>query len=205
MKTHVTAQLETAHIIVKVANIGWESEIGEIIFRNEFAKYLKEYERHQSKHQLIFAFIFLQIYVESFLHHNMRRIIRHEYGIRAPKAIDDWKKSEKRKLHTKLKSFAEYFFTQNDRPDIQAMIIDPYQKIANIRHKFVHGHSISQRSDDQGNVEESEAMEALNFDNLSQAIETANQIGHAWNALLDQLSPKCRALCNVDSFKFQPL
>ena len=73
-----------------------ETEIDAIIYRQEFERHWEEYLKSKSESELILAFIFLQIYIEYFLHQNMRKIIELEFKPPRDAAHITWLSGEKR-------------------------------------------------------------------------------------------------------------
>lgn len=210
---------------IKISDLmAWEIEIDAIIFRDEFNYYLEKFKKDKSEKILVldkmfsdkilvFVFIILQIYVEYFLHQNMRRIISLEF-----KNIDElkykkWIKNEYRHISDKktnkgkLFIFLEYFLLDSN-PEaitIKEEIESVFNEITQIRNLLVHGHKISLGGNVDGSYEVSKTRGYLDGVVLMEIIENVNNLGKNWNKLLDLILDKCKTLERVDDFKFNSL
>lgn len=184
-----------------------KTEIDAIIYRQEFEKYRKVYQDTKSEHDLIFCFIFLQIYVECFLHQNMRKIIELEFKPPRENVLTVWEKAEQRKISEKLDNFITHFFL-SIHPEVQvlgALIKDNFKRISYIRNQFAHGHKLSSWSDSDGKKGNTKARSLLTESQLTQSVNEVNELGSAWNDLLNKILPQCKALRGVDDFKFSKM
>jgi len=87
-----------------------ETEVDADIYRQEFAHHYIEYLKTNNNSELIFTFILLQIYVECFLHQNMRRIVCFEFKPPRNKVCTTWTKNERKSVEIKINSFIYLFF-----------------------------------------------------------------------------------------------
>ncbi|MDA2921787.1 hypothetical protein MYX07_00795 [Patescibacteria group bacterium AH-259-L07] len=195
-------------------SIVWELEIDAIIFRNEFDRYLMQFRKDKSEKTLVFVFIMLQIYLECFLHQNMRHIIGLEFKHRDELKYKKWIKNERLNIDDrkteqgKLSLFIEYFSLENDPEVIVAkqVIERIFKKMTKIRNLLVHGHKISLAGNvDSSHIEVSEAGGYLNEDMLKEIFKDINQLGESWNKLLVSVLDKCRSLKKISDFKFDNL
>ena len=200
-------------------SIAWELEIDAIVFRDEFDYYLKKFETSKSggmvfDKMLVFVFMMLQIYIEYFLHQNMRRIISLEFKETDKNKYNNWIKNERRYIPDKksdkgkLFLFLEYYSLDSDpkatkaKEEIEAV----FNELAKIRNELVHGHKMSISGNaDSSLIEVSETMGYLAKDVLVKIIERVNNLGENWNKLLDIVFDKCKALKKIDDFKFDSL
>jgi len=184
-----------------------EIELGAVIYRREFEKYHQEYLKSKSGSELIFSFIFLQIYVECFLHQNMRKIVELEFKPPRDGIYTKWLQGEHRYVPVKIEEFATLFFLSvpTNIKRLIDCIKDRFENISDIRNQFVHGHKIATWSDSRGNSGITPARSALIEKHLSQSIIDVNELGVAWNNLLDDSLLQCKALRHVESFKFSNL
>jgi hypothetical protein len=196
-----------------------KAEIGidAIIYRQEFERHRSEYQRlkaeddnSKTEAELIFAFIFLQIYIECFLHQNMRRIIKAEFEHSNKVLYEAWLAGEKRYVPAKLDVFVNIFFNPNPPHIIISLvniIKDNFGKISHIRNLFAHGHKISSWSDSEGNHGATSAKLLLSESQLNQSLKDMNELGVAWNDLLEGVRPQCKAINKESKFindlKFQ--
>lgn len=180
------------------------TEIDAIIYRLEFEKYRETYLKSKLDHELIFCFIFLQIYIECFLHQNMRRVTEMEFKSPRDEIATSWFEGEKRKIPTKVDSFTTNFFpvVSTDVAQFTTLIKERFQNIADIRNRLVHGHKIATWFDSDGDSGISEARSFLTENRLNQSIAEVNELGLAWNDLLRRALPQCKALRRVDDFMF---
>lgn len=184
-----------------------ETEFDAIIYRNEFEQHHQEYIKTGSESELILAFIFLQIYVECFLHQNMRRIVELEFKPPREVISIQWLENEHQKIQLKIEKFITLFFS-SARSDIKKLtdcINDGFNKISYIRNQFAHGHKIASWSDSHGNSGSTPAHSILKKDQLNQTIIEINESGSAWNKLLDNVLPNLKVLRGVINFKFSNL
>lgn len=184
-----------------------ETEIDAVIYRQEFERHRAEYLKTKTGGELILAFIFLQIYVECFLHQNMRRVVESEFkppreGVRAT-----WLDGERRHVPDKIENFATLFFSGESSRVRQLVdcIKDRFAKITYIRNLFAHGHKVAAWSDSTGGSGSTPARELLIEARLNQVATEINELGSAWNELLDDIQPQCNALRGVGDFKFSHL
>ncbi len=196
------------HETIKVSEyIKAESEIDAVIYRQEFEHHRAEYLKSKAESELIFTFIFLQIYTECFLHQNMRRVVMLEFKPPRDSTYTTWLASEKRYVPEKMDNFIILFFSPAPAP-IQQMadiIKDRLGKISSIRNQFAHGHKASAWSDSEGNSGSTPAKLLLTETQLTQSVTEINELGNAWNDLLDSIMPQCKALKRIDDFKFRSI
>ncbi|MEA2088744.1 MAG: hypothetical protein U9O55_02815 [Patescibacteria group bacterium] len=186
----------------------WELETDAIIFRNEFNYYLKKFERDKSEHTLILIFIMLQIYIEYFLHQNMRHVIRLEFKRNNRSKYEEWIKNEKLNIKRKLFYFVKYFLLEKKNEAILAKkeIEKIFKEITDIRNLLVHGHKISLAgSADSNHIEISKTKGYLTENILKLIIGKVNLLGKNWNKLLNLVLSNCKALKRIDDFKFDNL
>jgi len=184
-----------------------EANIGALIYKEQFEKHKAKYLASKREAELIFTFLFLQIYVECFLHQNMREILQFEFKPPQDNVYTDWitYDNEKRSVQIKLGSFASIFFNPIS-PNIQPLIdfiIDRFVKITDIRNLFAHGHKIAHWSDSQTGSGVTKARSFLTEIQLDQSIAEINELGDAWNLLADEIFKKCQKLKKIDDFKFK--
>ncbi len=185
--------------------IAFEVFIDPVIFRREFIRYKKRYLSLYDQNELVHAYIFLQIYLECFLHSNMRHIIELEFKPPRDAVANNWQKKEKDKLIKKLDTFNSCFKTTPKQvQDITNIIKLKFQAISNIRNMFAHGHKISMGMTSNGHGIISPAATKLALWELKKALTDANELGKAWNSLLSFIQPKLKALRRVRDFKFKP-
>ncbi len=184
-----------------------ETEVDAVIYRNEFERHRQEYRKTESEAELILTFVMLQIYVECFLHQNMRRVVGLEFQPPRNSAREGWNNQEKRPVSAKLEGFASLFFSS--KPENIQYFIDSIRErlapISDIRNLFVHGHKVSAWSDSEGNAGLTEARSLLTSSQLERSIHEVNELGAAWNLLLDNIFPQLKALRTVEDFKFSKL
>ena len=194
--------------------IAWELETDAVIFRNEFNYYLEKFKKDKSEHILIFVFIMLQIYVEYFLHQNMRRVVKLEFENTKSKELKYKKwielKNEKLSIGKKISHFIQCFSLESDDEviDIIKEIEIIFKEITDIRNLLVHGHKIYLAGNaDSSYIEVSEAKGYLDEDVLIEIIKNINNLGKNWNKLLDLASSNCKALNTkrIGDFKFDSL
>jgi len=181
-----------------------ETEIDAIIYRQEFENHRTEYLRAKKESELVIAFIFLQIYIECFLHQNMRKIVELEFKPPRDNTCSTWLGGEKRYVQAKIDNFATLFFAPVP-DDIQQLLIivkDRFDKISDIRNLFAHGHKIAAWSDSDGNSGSTQAKSLLTETQLNQSVAEVNEMGLAWSTLLDRILTRCKGLRGVDEFKF---
>lgn len=191
-------------------SMAWELEVDAIIFRDEFNYYLEKFKKDGSEKTLVFVFIMLQIYVEYFLHQNMRRVISLEFKHNDKSKYEEWTKeeSERFKVNKKLSHFIQYFSLENNNEIIvvKEEIEIIFKEITDIRNLLVHGHKISLAGNtDSSDIEVSETRGYLDKDILIEVIANINQLGKNWNNLLDLILSECKALRKIDDFKFSNL
>ena len=184
-----------------------EVGIGEGIYRIEFEKYRDLYLKDKSEHDLIFCFIFLQIYIECFLHQNMRRIIEFEFKRPRENVVTEWTIGEDRNVGEKIESFCSLFFTMvsADMQENIGIVKDRFHRISYPRNKFAHGHKVASWSDFDGTHGISEARSLLTIKQLDKTIKEANELGSLWNELLDRIFPTCKSLGKMEDFKFKKI
>jgi hypothetical protein len=193
------------HETVKVSDfVKAETEIDAIIYRQEFEKYRQAYLKDKSDHDLIFCFIFLQVYIECFLHQNMRRVTEMEFKPPRDHILTAWLNGERRKVPQKIDDFTANFFSPipADVQHLTDLIKDRFGNISSIRNLFAHGHKVASWSDSDGNSGISPARSLLTESQLNQSIDEVNELGSAWSDLLDKILLQCKALRRVDDFKF---
>lgn len=181
-----------------------ETEIDAIIYRQEFELHRKNYLKSKNESELIFTFIFLQIYVECFLHQNMRRIIQLEFKPPRDAIYMEWLACEARFIPAKIDNFVILFWNPipEDPQKLLESIKDNFKKTSYIRNQFVHGHKVSAWSDSEGSSGFSPAKLLLTDEQLAMSVTKVNELGVAWNHLLDKTLLQCKALREVESFKF---
>lgn len=189
-----------------------ETELDAVIYRLEFEKSWKIFQDSQSEERLVFCFLFLQIYIECFLHQNMRRVVELEFKPPRDQVCDAWLKGERRHIPQKIEAFVSTFFspggttkieTWNEIQQLVEIIKSKFKRISNTRNLFAHGHKISEWSDSNGGSGKSQARSLLTENQLNKTIREINEIGEAWNQLLEIIIVQCKALRQVGSFKFQ--
>lgn len=181
-----------------------ELELDSIIHRNEFEKFRSEYLRSNAEKDLIFTFIVLQIYVECFLHQNMRRIVDLEFLPPRQSVRDEWMSGENRDARKKIDHLVKLLDMD---PSATAPLVNgiknKFTNITDIRNLLAHGHKISSWSDSSGVSGITEARSLLTRDQLTQTEKEINELGSQWNELLDQIQSECKALRRICDFKFQ--
>ncbi len=184
-----------------------ETEIDAIIYRREFERHEQEYQKAQSDPELVLAFIYLQIYVECFLHQNMRHIVEMEFKPPRDTVAKDWENHEKDDVRQKLDSFIGKLFptVPANVAQLTQTIKDNFGKVCVMRNYLAHGHKVAAWSDSDGNSGMSRAKSLLTSAQLVQSKADADALGLAWNDLLDLVLAQCQALQRVDSFKFKNL
>jgi hypothetical protein len=190
---------------IKVSEgIKTEMEIDAAIYRQEFERHRMEYLKSKDESELIFTFIFLQIYIECFFHQNMRKIIELEFKPPRDNVCVGWLAEEKRYVPTKIDNFVTIFLTpvSNSVQCNVDVIKDRFSKISSLRNLFAHGHKVAIWSDSDGNSNATPAKLSLSESQLIQSVTETNDLGLAWNNLLDFVLPQCKVLQRVDSFKF---
>ncbi|MCK4592840.1 hypothetical protein KAT63_05410 [Candidatus Parcubacteria bacterium] len=201
--------------------IAWELEMDAVIFRDEFNYYLEKFKKNKSEKILesdkiisdkilVFVFIMLQIYVEYFLHQNMRRVVKFEFEHSNKSKYEEWIKNEKLNIKRKLSYFVKYFLLEKESEAILAKeeIEKIFKEITEIRNLLVHGHKISLAGNADGSyIEVSEARGYLDEDVLIEIIKNINNLGKNWNKLLDLVSSNCKSLNIkiIGDFKFDNL
>jgi len=181
-----------------------ELEKSAIIYRNEFEQYRLKYLKSGNDTELILAFILLQIYIECFLHQNMRKIISLEFKSLRESIFNNWINQEKRYIPQKLNSFTSLFFDvvpDNIQESVDIMK-DRFEKMSSIRNLLIHGYAISAWSDSEGKSGLSHTKSFLTKNQLDKSIVEVNELGDSWNKLLDIILPKCQDLNRIDQFKF---
>lgn len=181
-----------------------ELELDSIIHRNQFEKFRNEYLRGNEEKDLIFTFIILQIYMECFLHQNMRKIVELEFLLPRQTIRKEWALGEGRDVRKKIDCFVELF---NVAPSVSSHLVsgvkDRFTSLTDIRNLLAHGHKIARWSDSSGASGSSKAHSLLTSDQLKQTEKEINEMGLLWNELLDKIQPQCKALRRIDDFKFQ--
>lgn len=190
--------------------IAWELETDAVVFRNEFNYYLEKFKKDKSEHTLIFVFIMLQIYVEYFLHQNMRRVVKFEFEHSDKSKYEEWIKNEELNIKRKLSYFVKYFLLERENKASFAKeeIEKIFKEITDIRNLLVHGHKISLAGNaDSSHIEISKAKGYLTKNILKLIIEKVNQLGKNWNGLLYLALNNCKSLSvkRIDDFKFNKL
>lgn len=184
-------------------NIKITTELSSIIYLNEFLKYKGAYERDGKNEKLIFTLIFLQIYIECFLHQNMRQIMGMEFEFKNPDLFKKWdSKEEEMYVGEKVNFFTHFFFSKEEKVESLDLIKNSLREIGYIRNKIVHGYKL-RRVVVNGTTEKSETLSLLSKESLREYLQSANTLGNAWNTLLDEVGKKCKALRGVGSFKFE--
>jgi hypothetical protein len=182
-----------------------ELELDSIIHRNEFEKFRSEYLRSNEEKDLIFTFIVLQIYMECFLHQNMRKIVEMEFLPPRQAVREEWlsEPMERRDARDKIDYFVKLF-------DLGSLVSTPvsgikerFTNLTDIRNLLAHGHKIAKWSDSLGNSGTTKARSLLTRDQLTQIEKRVNELGLLWNELLDKIQPQCKVLRRIDDFKFQ--
>jgi hypothetical protein len=184
-----------------------EMEIDAIIYRQEFEQHRTEYLRMKAEQDLIIAFIFLQIYIECFLHQNMRTIVELELKPPRDNVCFEWLSREKRYVPAKIDNFTFLFFSQEsiNIHKLVDCIKNRFCRLSDTRNQFVHGHKVSSWSDSDGNLGSTPTKLLLTEIQLAQSIMEVNELGLAWNGLLDLILPQCKALKRVNDFKLPNL
>lgn len=188
----------------------WKLEVDAIIFRNELAHYMKRYLNDGSEKTLIFVFIMLQIYLESFLHQNMRRITTHEFKNSKEDKYKKWinPKFEKRYIEEKLPIFLKNFSLGEDDNTrrLTEEILNSFGKISKIRNLLIHGHEVSISGNaDSSNIEISEARGLLSKHTFKEVVDGVNLLGERWNKILEQVQSQCVALNSTEDYKFKEI
>ena len=181
-------------------------EIDAVTYRNEFLKFRTGYLESHGQTELIFSFIVLQIYIECFLHQNMRRIVGLEFKPPRQVILNEWIKQERRYVPQKLEHFINLF----EPPPSESLhlvegIKDRFKNISDIRNLLAHGHEISEWSDSEERTGKTEALAILTKSQFAQTEKEINELGLMWNELLDHVAPRCKALNRVDDFKFKKI
>lgn len=181
-----------------------ETEIDAVIYLREFQRHRVEFRRTGDEFTLIFAFIFLQVYAECFLHQNMRRLVELEFKPPRDTIRDRWLQKEARKASEKIDDFAILFFDPVPK-SVQRLtdtIKNRFREVSYVRNLFVHGHKVAAWSDSSGNSGETPARSLLTAARLIMAKKQVDELGFAWNLLLDELLRRCKTLRRVDDFKY---
>lgn len=184
-----------------------ELEVDAIVFRNEFERHHREYRKTSSEAELILCFIMLQIYIECFLHQNMRRVVGLEFLPPRDNAREGWSRGEGRSVSSKLDGFTSLFFSSKSE-NIQYFVDSIKERltpISQIRNFFVHGHKVSAWSDSEGKSGLSEARSFLTSEQLDKSINEVNELGAAWNLLLENIQPQLKGLRGTEDFKYSKL
>lgn len=192
---------ETVHM---QDSVSLRLQMDAVIYRNEYEKYKKEYLEDNSEQKLIFAFIFLQIYLECFLHQNMRDIVALEFQYRDKQLYNEWlKKEEKMFIKDKLLFFTSLFYVKNNEIiTLEKNILENFGHITSIRNKLMHGYPLTE--DISGNERKKSKTKALlSKSNLTQSIEIANNLSNGWNALLEVIYKKFIALKTIKEFRLE--
>ena len=150
---------------------------------------------------MIFTFIALQIYAECFLHQNMRKIIELEFKHAGGTINNDWIKGEKRFIPEKLVAFHEIFL-KTSLSEVQT-IKENFGKISYARNLFAHGHKVATWSDSDGNHGISAAQSLLTDQQLEKSIFEINEMGNAWNKLLDDITPQLHHMRQTATIGFK--
>ncbi len=176
-----------------------------IIYRNEFEAFRAKFEEGKKDEELIFAFIFLQVYIECFLHQNMRRVMQLEFEFRRPDLFQIWEKTEK-DMHIKEKIgfFISFFISGEKAIEARKEILSQVRHIGKIRNMLVHGHALT-RKISEGKEKKSAALSSLNVETMNGVIAAANRLGEVWNELLDEIGKECKALRSTNMFKFNSI
>lgn len=180
-------------------------ETDAVIYRQELEKYWRDYVVSKTENTLIFMFIFLQIYIECFLHQNMRRIIRMEFQHIDPRLYKEWQDKEDGFVKDKVYFFASSFESKNNNlRELESNLVKNFKFITSIRNKLIHGHSISESMTDNIRAK-SKTKELLNYEYFQKSIEAANNIGKSWNEILDVIKNQFKALRKegIGNFKFE--
>ena len=162
----------------------------------------------------------LQIYVEYFLHQNMRRVVRFEFEHSNKLKYKEWagneykyisdKRTKKGVNKGKVSLFLKCFLLDNSSEaiTIKEEIELVFNEITKIRNLLVHGHKISLTGNsNSSDMKKSKTKEYLNEDVLIEIIKNINNLGKNWNKLLDLASSNCKALNTkrIGDFKFDSL
>jgi len=199
------------HDVVNISEVvQMETEL-EVGYRDEFLRHEKEYLLTKKDEELIFSLIFLQIWVECFLHQNMRRIVTLEFNHSNKPVVDEWlredekNKGERRYIQQKLEELIKLFYPKIPS-EVQTFINDSkdcFNKISDVRNHFVHGRKISAWSDSEGGSGTSNAKLLLSPEQLIITKKNVNNLGLSWNKLLDKILEQCKSLKNIEDFKFK--
>ncbi len=205
----VNLSFNVSDIVGVSDHVKMETEIDAVIYRREFEQHEQEYLKTKVDSELIMTFICLQIYIECFLHQNMRRIIDLEFKPPCDAVATKWEQDEGRYVYAKMDEFGTLFFTLVP-PSVQqciTLIKDNFSNVTDIRNKFAHGHKISTWSDSDGNIGTTPAKSLLTEVQLDQSKADVNVLGLAWNELLDAILPQLQTLrcVVVDDLKFKNL
>ncbi len=187
-------------------NLRAELEIDAIIYRNEFDKYYSQYIKSEENKDLIFTYIFLQIYLECFLHQNMRRIIGLEFKTANSDTYKEWMSGEGRLIRDKIKPFIANFYNPVPSPiNLKANeLLKSFAIINRIRNKFLHGHKVSEWMDTELGAGKTEAKQMLEFKYFIEVLYNMNTLINAWNHLLSEIQEKCVILRSTNDFKCTP-
>lgn len=197
-------------------SVAWELTTDAVIFRAQFEKYRNQYvaQSIEEDHSIIFAFIFLQVYVEYFLHQNMRRVVTLEFRNTDQKKYQKWMDNERNFIEDKisrsgkLSMFVQFFF-HNSLQKISTLkksIENNFKEITDIRDLLVHGHDISISGNiDSSKIEVSHTRALLTPEELEETTGKANKLGECWNKLLEEIFDQSQSLGQVDDFKFEQL
>ena len=187
------------------AQVRAETELVAVIYRSEYVKFRSSYLIDRNDADLIFTFIFLQIYVECFLHQNMRKIIELEFKPPRLAVYENWMKHEKRGIPEKVACLVELFQLPLGTLDLIKRIKSEFQNISKPRNKFAHGWKISSWHDSLGSSGFSQAKSLITLAKLQQTEASVDALAADWNQLLDQIQPQCKALRRLTDFKLQSL
>jgi hypothetical protein len=181
-----------------------ETELDAVIYRYKFEDHYKLYKEKKTEEELIFCFIFMQIYVECFLHQNMRKIVELEFKHSKGYIYEKWSSREKKYVWEKIDRFSSLFsapLTEAMCNNIEA-IIEKYNNISRIRNGFIHGSKVATWSDSDGKMGSTPASSLLTEKQLLKSIDDANNLGLSWDSLLDEIFPQCKSLRTINNFKF---
>lgn len=198
----------SAHEDIKISeHIRIETALDASIYLEEFVRHRIKYFQSKADSELVFTFIFLQIYIECFLHQNMRRIIDFEFKPPRNNIQLQWANAETLNIREKVDNFITLFFAPVPQQvqSVGGIIKNHFKQINDMRNLFAHGHKVATWSDSDGNSGSSTAKLLLTEAQLAQSVFKVNELGVAWNALLDAVLLQCKALRGVEDFKFPTL
>lgn len=208
MKKNIIIKAETANFSIKISeNVKCELTKGPNMFLDQFYHYKELCDNDNNIKYIIFCFVFLQIYIECFLHYNIRNVVKMEFKSPRDSIKNSWVSdaNEGMYIRDKITAFAKLFFNNGEADSEIKNIIDNFQLISDIRNSIAHGHEISEWADSSGQGQKSETMSYLNILELEKQINNVNNLGNNWNLLLNKIYSVCVNIKDKNLFKFKKI